>query len=140
MALKTASSEVRSRTEIAMVLPVTRRRVKNTTVPIVTIRNWMFPNCLTQFAAKADSVSVLVSFGELANSSSMALATRGASSGFQTRRTYQPIWPLMPGGNSVLEIIPLKPKLSFVVLRTFAVVDAIHVEFPGAADAVDVWS
>ena len=34
----------------------------------------MFPNCLTHPAAKADSVSVLVSKEELANSS-MALAT-----------------------------------------------------------------
>src|SRR5271170_1188551 len=48
MALNTASSPVRSRTEMAMVLPVTRRRVKKTTAPIERIRNWILPNCLTQ--------------------------------------------------------------------------------------------
>ena len=56
MALKTASSEVRSRTEMAMVFPVTSNSVKKTTVPMVTIRIWMLPNCLTQPAANADSV------------------------------------------------------------------------------------
>src|SRR6266851_4942386 len=57
MALRTASSLVRSRTEIAMVLPVTRRSVKKTTLPMVRIKSSMFPNCLTKYAAKADSVS-----------------------------------------------------------------------------------
>ena len=52
---------VRSRTEIAMVLPVTSSSVKNTTLPMAMIRNSMLPNCFTQLAAKADSVSVFVS-------------------------------------------------------------------------------
>ena len=65
MALRIANSPVRSRTEIAMVLPVTRSRVKKTTLPITRIRNSMLPNCFTQPAAKADSVSVFVSYGEL---------------------------------------------------------------------------
>jgi len=61
MALSTPSSFVRSRTEIAIVFPVTSKSVKKTTVPIETIRNLMFPNCFTQPSANADSVSVLVS-------------------------------------------------------------------------------
>jgi len=52
MALSTASSPTRSRTEMAMVLPVTSKRVKKTTVPMVMIRNWMLPNCLTQPASE----------------------------------------------------------------------------------------
>src|SRR6266851_4942384 len=64
MAFRTASSEVRSRTEIAMVLPVTKSSVKKTTLPMVRIKSSMFPNCLTKYAAKADSVSVLVSNDE----------------------------------------------------------------------------
>src|SRR5690242_6366813 len=98
IAFRTASSGVRSRTEIAMVLPVTSNSVKNTTVPIVTIRNLIFPNCLTQLAAKADSVCVLVSSGAFINMSSIVLAMRGASSGLSICRVYQPIWPLIPSG------------------------------------------
>jgi len=37
MAFRTASLTVRSRIEIAMVFPVTRSKVKNTTLPIVVI-------------------------------------------------------------------------------------------------------
>ncbi len=94
MALRMASSAVRSRTEIAMVLPVTRSSVKKTTLPMVRIKSSMFPNCLAKYAAKADSVSVLVSNDELANFSSMALATRTASSGLSSLTTYHPAVPL----------------------------------------------
>src|SRR5260370_32844317 len=65
MALSTASSPTRSRTEMAIVLPVTSRSVKKTTPPMVRIKSSMFPNCLAKYAAKADSVSVLVSNDEL---------------------------------------------------------------------------
>ena len=58
----------------------------------------MLPNCLAKPAAKADSVSVLVSVEELANFPSMALATRTASSGLSSLRTYHPIWLLMKEG------------------------------------------
>src|SRR5882672_8859283 len=67
-AFSTASSRVRSRTAIAIVLPVTSRSVKNTTLPTLTIRSWILPICLTNDAANAFSVSVLVSAAEFANS------------------------------------------------------------------------
>ncbi len=98
MALRTASSEVRSRTEMAIVLPVTKSSVKKTTLPMVRIKSSMFPNCFTKYAAKADSVSVLVSNDELANFSSMALATRTASSGLSSLTTYHPAVLLMTAG------------------------------------------
>ena len=94
MALSVPSSLMRSRTEMAMVFPVTSSKVKKTTAPMVRIRNSMLPNCLTHPAANWDSVSVLVSKGELANISSMALPTLGASSGLSSLRTYQPTLPL----------------------------------------------
>ena len=71
--LSTASSPVRSRTEMAMVLPVTSSSVKNTTMPMARIRNSMFPICFTNEAMKAASVWVRVSQAEFANPSSMAL-------------------------------------------------------------------
>jgi len=42
-----------------MVLPVTSNSVKNTTPPMETIRNSMFPNCFAKSEASAFSVSVL---------------------------------------------------------------------------------
>ena len=59
--LRTASSPDRSRTAMAIVLPVTRRSVKKTTEPMDMIRSSMFPICLTNEAAKAFSVWVRVS-------------------------------------------------------------------------------
>ena len=73
--LRMASSPVRSRTEVAMVLPVTSSRVKNTTLPMANMRNSMLPICSTNEAMNADSDCVRVSQAEFANSSSMALAT-----------------------------------------------------------------
>ena len=100
MAFSTASSRVRSRTAMAMVLPVTRSRVKNTTLPTLIIRSWMLPICLTKPAAKAFSVSVRVSNGELAKRSSMALAMPVASSGLPMGTVYQPTIPLRPSVRS----------------------------------------
>ncbi len=100
MAFSTASSRVRSRTAMAMVLPVTRSSVKNTTLPIVIMSSWMLPICFTKPAAKAFSVSVRVSNGELVNRSSMALATPVASSGLAMRTVYQPTMPLRPAVRS----------------------------------------
>jgi hypothetical protein len=85
---------------MAIVLPVTRRSVKNTTLPTVVIRSWMLPICLTQDAANAFSVSVRVSNGELANRSSIAFAIAVASSGSAIRTVYQPTIPLRPGVRS----------------------------------------
>src|SRR6202790_3344693 len=98
IAFSTASSPVRSRTEIAMVLPVTSSKVKKTTLPMVRIRNSMFPSCLAKPAWNADSVSVLVSVEEFANPVSIALATRTALSGLSSFRTYQPIEPFIIEG------------------------------------------
>ena len=93
-AFSTASSRVRSRTAMAIVLPVTSRSVKNTTLPMVVIRSSMLPICFTHDAANAFSVSVFVSAGEFANSSSIALTTRTAESGLSMRTVYQPTFPL----------------------------------------------
>ena len=92
-ALSTASSRVRSRTAMAIVLPVTSKSVKNTTLPMLMIRSWILPICLTKDAAKAFSVSVLVSAGEFANCSSIAFTRRTASSGLAMRTVYQPTAP-----------------------------------------------
>jgi hypothetical protein len=46
--LHTASSPVRSRTDMAMVLPATSSRVKKTTLPITVMRNPMLPICSTK--------------------------------------------------------------------------------------------
>ncbi len=97
-AFSTASSPVRSRTAMAMVFPVTSRRVKKTTVPMARIRKLMFPICLTNPAAKAFSVWVRVSQGEFANASSMAFATATPSLPFARRVTYQPTRPLFHSG------------------------------------------
>ena len=78
---------------MAMVFPVTRRRVKKTTEPMAKTRNSMLPICFTYPAAKADSVWVRVSFAEFPNSVSMAFATRAPSSGAVSLTTYQPTIP-----------------------------------------------
>ena len=78
---------------MAMVFPVTRRRVKKTTEPMAMMRNSMLPICFMKDAAKADSVWVRVSEVELANSWSIALATPRAAAGSSTRTTYQPTIP-----------------------------------------------
>jgi len=35
--------------------------------------------------------------------------------------------------DALFEVIPLKPELGFVILRTLAVINAVENEFPGAA-------
>ena len=98
MAFSTANSPTRSRTEIAIVFPVTSSKVKNTTPPIVKINNSIFPSCFANPAANADSVSVFVSVEELAKPLSMAAATETASSGESSFTTYQPTWLLITDG------------------------------------------
>jgi len=80
------------------VFPVTSRRVKKTTLPMVRIRNSILPNCLAKPAAKADSVSVLVSEVEFANFASIVFATRTASSGLSSLRMYHPAVLLTAAG------------------------------------------
>ncbi len=80
---------------MAIVLPVTSSSVKNTTLPMLMIRSWILPICLTKEAAKAFSVSVLVSAGEFVNCSSIVLTRRTASSGLAMRTVYQPTRPLL---------------------------------------------
>ena len=94
----TASSPVRSRTDIAMVLPVTSSRVKKTTLPMTIIRNSMLPICSTKEAMKACSLWVRVSHGELAKRASMSLETATASAPGSMRTTYQPTKPLAQSG------------------------------------------
>ncbi|MCW0417451.1 hypothetical protein NB689_003205 [Xanthomonas sacchari] len=78
-----------------MVLPVSSTRVKNTAPMIeVTIRP-MSANCLTKACWNADSVCDLVSWSELADSASIACATREACSGLSSRTVYQLTRPLM---------------------------------------------
>ena len=101
---------------MAMVLPVTSSSVKKTTEPMARIRNSMLPICFTKAAAKAVSVWVRVSQGELANSASIAFATRSASSGFATRTTYQPDDALASTRALLVEVLVLEPELRLVVL------------------------
>ncbi len=54
-----------------MVLPVTSSRVKKTTAPMLRMSNWILPACFAHDAAKAFSVSVLVSHGEFEKVSSI---------------------------------------------------------------------
>ena len=111
--LSTASSPVRSRTAMAMVLPVTSSRVKNTTAPIARIRNSMLPICFTNDAAKAVSVWVRVSEAEFANSASMALATaERRRPGRSTRTTYQPTIPCQYARRLLVEVLVLEPELA----------------------------
>ena len=87
----TASSPVRSRTDMAMVLPVTSSRVKNTTPPMAIIRNSMLPICFTNEAMNACSVWVRVSKAELAKPPSMALRhLHGVVPGRRCAPMYQP--------------------------------------------------
>ena len=77
----------------------------------------MFPICLTNAAAKADSVCVRVSEGEFANSASIAFATAGAASGFATRTMYQPTMPRQNGGALLVQVVVAQPELRLVVVR-----------------------
>ncbi len=58
----------------------------------------------------------------------MALAMRGASSGFAMRIVYQPTWPLTLIGYALFEVFPLEPELGLVVFRFGAVVNAVDIE------------
>src|SRR5690606_34267952 len=86
----TASSEVRSRTAWAMVLPVSSSRVKNTAPMIEPTIRPMSAICLSCEAIAAASLMVLVSCGELADSASIALATASLRRTSATRLMYQP--------------------------------------------------
>ena len=98
MAFSVASSLVRSRTAMAIVLPVTSSSVKKTIDPIARIRNSMLPICCTKAAANDASLWVRVSEAEFANIASIALATCGAWSGCATRTMYQPTMPFQKSG------------------------------------------
>src|ERR1700676_2276869 len=123
---------MRSRTEIAMVFPVTSSKVKNTTPPIVNINNSIFPSCFANPAANADSVSVLVSVEELAKPLSIAAATLTESSGESRFTTYQPTrQALGHRGYGLVKILPLQPELGRVSVRAVVIINAIQHEFPG---------
>jgi len=93
-----------------------------------------YQTCLTQLAAKADSVCVVVSKGELANSASMAFAMRGEF-----------IWIIhhaartsRSGLSRGRELFPRNSPTGTknwvsVILGALAVVNAGQIELPGAA-------
>ena len=70
-------SGMRSRTDCAMVLPVTSRMVKNTAPRMACTMKPMSPICLMKFWLNAFSDPVLVSFCELAKRRSTSLGDRG---------------------------------------------------------------
>ena len=82
IALSTPISSVRSRTDWLIVLPATSRMVKKTALDHAGDDRADVADLLTRSpAANAPSGSALVSYGELANSSSIAAATSAAWSG-----------------------------------------------------------
>ena len=92
--LSTPISWIRSRTDCAMVWPVTSRIMNTTALRIrVTIRP-MLPNCCAYSCAKAASVLVLVSAGEFSNSASMEAIRLSSGSAPSPLDTYQPTVPL----------------------------------------------
>ena len=91
--LSTASSDVRSRTAWAMVLPVNSSKVKNTAPMIEPTIRPMSAICLSCEAIAACSLIVLVSCGEFIDSASMALAAASLRRTSETRLTYQPTSP-----------------------------------------------
>ena len=93
MVFSTASSLVRSRTACIMVLPASSISVKNTAPMMEPTMRPMSAICLIQLAVAACSLMLRVSWSELADSASMALATRSAWLTSFKRVTYQPTWP-----------------------------------------------
>src|SRR5690606_33192664 len=90
MVLSTASSEVRSRTAWAMVLPVSSSRVKNTAPMIEPTIRPISAICLSWAAIAACSFMVRVSCGEFIDSASIALAAASLRFTSDTRLMYQP--------------------------------------------------
>ena len=94
--LSTANSDMRSRTDCAIVLPVTSNRVKKTAARISCTISAMSPSCSMKERANASSVLVLVSLGELANSASTAFATSTGFAPSFSMIVYQPTRPCPP--------------------------------------------
>jgi hypothetical protein len=93
----TAISLVRSRTACIMVLPASSSSVKNTAPMMDVTMRLMSASCFIHAAVAACSVSVRVSWSELAEIASMALAMRSAWLTSLTRVTYHPTWPRFHG-------------------------------------------
>ena len=89
----TAISVVRSRTDIAIVLPATKSVVITTASEMLPSSRFRLPNIPTNVLWNACSVSVFVSFGELANFWSIAREIAVAWSGCAICATYHPICP-----------------------------------------------
>ena len=131
MALRTASSPMRSRTEMAMVLPVTSSRVKKTTVPMVRIRNSMLPNCLTEASGKG---GFGFGFGFIGGVGEHVVDGLGDTHGVVGTVELQDVpadVALDDGRDALVEVFPLEPELSFVATARSVVVNAVEIEFPG---------
>src|ERR1700674_2156215 len=92
--LRTATSRVRARIDMAMVLPETRRIVKTTAPQMLRMNAFTLPKDETNESRKACWLSVLVCCGALRNISSIALDTGATSLGLSTWLIYQPACPL----------------------------------------------
>ena len=130
----TASSPVRSRTEMAMVLPVTSSSVKNTTLPMATIRNSMLPICSTKEAMNAYSRWVRVSQAELAKRLVDGLGHRDGVGARRHAHRVPAHVALRPRRRLLLQVVPAEPELREVVVGARARVDAAHVELPVAGE------
>src|ERR1035438_2166352 len=92
--LSTATSRVRPRIDIAMVLADTSRMAKTTAPQMLRIKVLTLPKVATNDSKKACWLSVLVRCGALRNISSIAEETGATSLGEATCVIYQPACPL----------------------------------------------
>ena len=93
IAFSTASSPVRSRTAMAIVLPVTSSSVKNTMPPMASSRNSMLPICCMK-RRRTPTRSACASPTPSCRTPRRSPWPRPApGSGFATRTTYQPTMP-----------------------------------------------
>ncbi len=109
--------------------------MKNTTAPMVRIRNSMLPNCLPPCGegrlgfgfcfVGGVGECVVNGFGD----------ARGVV-GVVEPQHVPPNVSLESLRHAFLEIIPLKPELGFVAAGVLAVIDTINIEFPRSAGAV----
>ena len=92
--LSTPISWIRSRTDCAIVWPVTSRIMNTTAARISVTISPILPNCCAYCWAKAASVLVLVSSREFSNSASIEAIRSSIGTDPSPLETYQPISPL----------------------------------------------
>src|SRR5579863_8030185 len=90
----TATSRVRSRMDIAIVLAETSNVAKTTAEQMLRMKAFTLPIIATNSSPKAFSLSALVGCGELRNISSISVAILLTSDGEAARMLKVPAWPL----------------------------------------------